>query len=181
MSLFAVYDDNDIARFVFTASSRVVCQDFARVAYGITRFSWNSNICCRVQAVAEVRKADIGTRETTSQSEAVTWWMQILPLWDAIPNEFIIKHPRLLWDRLYELYCAEVSTWPGCEPLKSAIDKKTDKPSGRPPGSWSLLLGRILQACLLSRKHSSDSNHAANTLTTASVTSAAIRAWTSSA
>eukprot|EP00965_Chrysotila_dentata_P101212 3342172-Pleurochrysis_carterae.AAC.1 len=35
-----------------------------------------------------------------------------------------------------ELYCAEVGTWVGCQPLRSAIDKKTGSPSGRAPGSW---------------------------------------------
>eukprot|EP00965_Chrysotila_dentata_P037726 1254844-Pleurochrysis_carterae.AAC.1 len=98
MSSFAVYDDNNTARFVFTAASRVVCEEFARVAYGISRFSWNSNMAAlrsgpnALAASAETRRWRKSARQalarekTTSGFEAVSWWMQILPLWDAIPN-----------------------------------------------------------------------------------------------
>eukprot|EP00965_Chrysotila_dentata_P206347 6183481-Pleurochrysis_carterae.AAC.4 len=30
----------------------------------------------------------------------------IFPLWDAIQNEYVIKHPRLVWDELYVQACA---------------------------------------------------------------------------
>eukprot|EP00965_Chrysotila_dentata_P126430 4179256-Pleurochrysis_carterae.AAC.1 len=113
MSTFTVYDDSNVARFAFTAASRVVCEDFARVAYGISQFAWNTNMAFfrsgpnALAAAAESKPWQKSARQamarekTTSQFEAVAWWMQILPLWDAIPNEFIIKHPRLVWDRLY--------------------------------------------------------------------------------
>eukprot|EP00965_Chrysotila_dentata_P169845 5606634-Pleurochrysis_carterae.AAC.1 len=115
MSTFTVYDDSNVARFACTAASRVVCEDFARVAYGygISQFAWNTNMAFlrsgsnALAAAAEAKRWQKSARQAmarekmTSQSEAVAWWMQILPLWDAIPNEFIIKHPRLVWDRLY--------------------------------------------------------------------------------
>eukprot|EP00965_Chrysotila_dentata_P008822 287606-Pleurochrysis_carterae.AAC.1 len=33
--------------------------------------------------------------QTNSMEEAIQWWLQIFPLWDALPNEYIIKHPRV--------------------------------------------------------------------------------------
>eukprot|EP00962_Isochrysis_galbana_P020507 scaffold5987_cov122-Isochrysis_galbana.AAC.1 len=38
---------------------------------------------------------------TTSTSEAVNWWLQTIKLWDHMPAEFTIVHPRLVWSELY--------------------------------------------------------------------------------
>eukprot|EP00965_Chrysotila_dentata_P131612 4351043-Pleurochrysis_carterae.AAC.1 len=39
--------------------------------------------------------------KSSSTSEAIDWWLMMFPLWNAIPSEFVIKHPRLVLDRLY--------------------------------------------------------------------------------
>eukprot|EP00965_Chrysotila_dentata_P007654 249332-Pleurochrysis_carterae.AAC.1 len=56
----------------------------------------------------------------------------MFPLWDAIPSEFIIKHPRLVWDRLYvrrltytlpltplDLYYSKMEVYSTSKPLLS--------------------------------------------------------------
>eukprot|EP00965_Chrysotila_dentata_P176188 5817645-Pleurochrysis_carterae.AAC.1 len=49
------------------------------------------------QAAAQALKSE----QASSTSEAVQWCLMMFPLWDAIPAESIIKHPRLVWDQLY--------------------------------------------------------------------------------
>eukprot|EP00965_Chrysotila_dentata_P113925 3766859-Pleurochrysis_carterae.AAC.1 len=46
-------------------------------------------------------RAARAAEQSTSSSEAVDWWMLMFSLWDTVPNEFMIVHPRIVWDRLY--------------------------------------------------------------------------------
>eukprot|EP00965_Chrysotila_dentata_P127099 4203868-Pleurochrysis_carterae.AAC.3 len=113
MTSFASYDNANRARFKFVAAGRDVCEEFARAAYGITQFAWNTNMAAlrkgpgKLDAKAGViewnrqAKEALKAEKATSMKEAIQWWMLIFPLWDAIPNEYIIKHPRLVWDRLF--------------------------------------------------------------------------------
>eukprot|EP00965_Chrysotila_dentata_P162760 5375032-Pleurochrysis_carterae.AAC.1 len=56
----------------------------------------------RLESKAEIAEWNKQAREALKQEkaasmkEAVQWWMLIFPLWDAIPNEYIIKHPPLV-------------------------------------------------------------------------------------
>eukprot|EP00965_Chrysotila_dentata_P110228 3642420-Pleurochrysis_carterae.AAC.1 len=56
----------------------------------ITHKDWNAT--ARAARAAEV---------SSSRSEAIKWWTTMLSMWDAVPNEFVIVHPRLIWDNLY--------------------------------------------------------------------------------
>lgn len=59
-------------------------------------------------SVASARAAE----KVTSKSEAVTWWLDILELWDHMPAEFTIVHPRLVWSELYsKIYLREIEHW----------------------------------------------------------------------
>eukprot|EP00965_Chrysotila_dentata_P138945 4595233-Pleurochrysis_carterae.AAC.2 len=72
--------------------------------------------------------------KSSSTCAGVDWWLMSFPLWDAIPSEFIIKNPRLVWDRLYvrapplrlactitvefeELYVSEMEAYSVSQPL----------------------------------------------------------------
>eukprot|EP00965_Chrysotila_dentata_P251430 6210038-Pleurochrysis_carterae.AAC.1 len=104
---------HELWQFTYNTASRVTCADFARVAYGIPKIAWDESIALlrkspnSLKVATEGRrwrksmKAALAQEKTSSISNAIVWWLQILPLWDAIPNECIIKHPRLVWDRLY--------------------------------------------------------------------------------
>eukprot|EP00965_Chrysotila_dentata_P101490 3350539-Pleurochrysis_carterae.AAC.1 len=60
MISFASYDDSNRVRFKFVAAGREVCEDYARAAYGITQYAWNSNMAAlrkgpgRLEAKADV-------------------------------------------------------------------------------------------------------------------------------
>eukprot|EP00965_Chrysotila_dentata_P073312 2421769-Pleurochrysis_carterae.AAC.1 len=48
-----------------------------------------------IQSWARASRKALKDEKVTSMSEAIQWWRLIFPLWDAIPNEYLIKHPRL--------------------------------------------------------------------------------------
>jgi hypothetical protein len=103
------------------------CREAAREAYGI--------LPLRLSSMLRVAKAAPGGLEseeamrlwdanvaamhaaerTTSTSEAVNWWLQTIKLWDHMPAEFTIVHPRLVWSELYaRIYLREMYAWVGC-------------------------------------------------------------------
>eukprot|EP00965_Chrysotila_dentata_P007338 237896-Pleurochrysis_carterae.AAC.1 len=60
----------------------------------------------KAEGSAETREGD----EHEGSSSTVDAYF---PQWDAIPNEYIIKHPQLVWDRLF------VSALPCCALIPS--------------------------------------------------------------
>eukprot|EP00965_Chrysotila_dentata_P132407 4378463-Pleurochrysis_carterae.AAC.1 len=136
---FVTYDSNNKPLFNYVVAGRTTCGEYCRVAYGIPDGTWKANRAAlrepgAMDVNAEMSAWDAAARkalkkeETSSTNECVNWWLMIFPLWDAIPNEFLIKHPRLIWERLYDLYFAEISTYGACPPLTSKTNKA--------PGAW---------------------------------------------
>eukprot|EP00965_Chrysotila_dentata_P234426 6200168-Pleurochrysis_carterae.AAC.4 len=112
MSSFAIYDAYKKASFAYKTASCATCGSYTRVAYGIPQLTWDKNLSLLrkgsgvMQAQPEMSTWDKAGRaaraaeQTSSRSEAVHWFMTMLSMWDAIPNEFVIVHPRVLWDSL---------------------------------------------------------------------------------
>eukprot|EP00965_Chrysotila_dentata_P257066 6212759-Pleurochrysis_carterae.AAC.6 len=109
---FLACDTDGKAIFKYVVAGRDVCEDYARLAYGIPLGTWGQNQSLlrkpgKMAMHVEMREWDQATaqalksEQTSSTSEAVQWWLMMFPLWDAIPAESIIKHPRLIWDQLY--------------------------------------------------------------------------------
>eukprot|EP00965_Chrysotila_dentata_P230768 6197978-Pleurochrysis_carterae.AAC.1 len=111
------YDANNKASFAFKTASRPTCEDYMRAAYGITQNAWNNNMSLLrkgpgvISASSEMNQWNAAGRAArvaescTSKSEAIKWWSTMLSMWDAVPNEFVIVHPRLVWDALYVRLC----------------------------------------------------------------------------
>eukprot|EP00965_Chrysotila_dentata_P106504 3518576-Pleurochrysis_carterae.AAC.1 len=80
---FATYDKNKKATLSYSTCSRATCEEFTRVAYGIPRFTWGSNLSLIRQGPAALKaKAGItrwnaagraarAAERTTSKSEAI--------------------------------------------------------------------------------------------------------------
>eukprot|EP00965_Chrysotila_dentata_P223982 6193911-Pleurochrysis_carterae.AAC.2 len=125
--------------FRYTVENRVTCDDYARTAYGIPKITWNGNrsLVCEpgnmqtqidMKAWEEAAKHALVRAKSSSTQEAIDWFLMLFPLGEAIPNEFLIVHPRIIWDSLYDLYFNEVSVYGSCPPLKG---------NGKnAPGSW---------------------------------------------
>lgn len=122
---FVSYDPNsNLHKFSYCVAGRPTCEDYTRVAYGIPIGTWNKNRSLlrepgAMRVHAEMSSWDrasaqaLQREKSSSTAEAVQWWLMMFPLWDAIPSEFIVKHPRLVWDRLY----VRVPPWPsGLDP-----------------------------------------------------------------
>eukprot|EP00965_Chrysotila_dentata_P260096 6213782-Pleurochrysis_carterae.AAC.2 len=113
MISFVRYDANDKASFSFSAGSRRTCGEFARVAYGISQYKWNCNLAqlrkgkgvleahSTIHAWDAAARTALAAERTSSRSEAVAWWMVMFDMWDSVPNEYVLVHPRIVWDRLY--------------------------------------------------------------------------------
>eukprot|EP00962_Isochrysis_galbana_P040411 scaffold14627_cov144-Isochrysis_galbana.AAC.1 len=71
--------------------------------------------------------------KVTKESECVDWWMFIMALWDEIPSEHCLQHPRMLWNMLYEdVYLPYIQLWGTLEPYMP--DTRSD--FTQPPGQW---------------------------------------------
>eukprot|EP00965_Chrysotila_dentata_P075363 2488642-Pleurochrysis_carterae.AAC.2 len=112
MSSFVTYaDSNGKASFAFKTASRTTCGDYARVAYGVPKHTWDTNLALLRKGRACLRAAEemhtwdsagrtaLAAKGTSSRLEAISWWRTMLSMWDAVPS--VIVHPRLLWDALY--------------------------------------------------------------------------------
>lgn len=57
-----------------------------------------------------------------------------MEVWDHIPDEKCLKHPRILWKSLYEgVYVPYIELWGACEAYYP--DKRNDD-IWQPPGAW---------------------------------------------
>ena len=125
-------------RFAYSVAGHPVCGDFARAAFGIPESTWLRLTALankgreqleHAEGMAEYQALPRAALQQTSTNEAVQWWRQQLRMWEPMPNESCIKHPRLVWELLYKnVYMPEIELWWTCSPLKAA--------DGRAPGSW---------------------------------------------
>eukprot|EP00965_Chrysotila_dentata_P194181 6176207-Pleurochrysis_carterae.AAC.2 len=132
MQSFVRYDADKKATFSFATSSRPTCEDFTRVAYGISQITWNSNIALLRKGPAKMEtertikswkaaaRSALMAEQISSRSEAVEWWMLMFSMWETVPNEFVIVHPRLVWDRLY-VSCLSPARLTDVNPFQYAV------------------------------------------------------------
>ena len=99
-------------------AGHAVCGSFARAAYGIPESTWLKLTALankgrahleRAEGMAEFQSLARAELQQTSTNEAVQWWRQQLRMWEPMPNESCIKHPRLVWELLYkDVYVPEI-------------------------------------------------------------------------
>ena len=80
-----------------------------------------------MRAPTHLRQA---AEQTTKATLACNWWRGTLQLWDHIPAEHILVHPRLVWEDLFtKSYAEEILCTSSTPPYRAT---KT----GKAPGTW---------------------------------------------
>lgn len=107
------------------------CAEAARAAYGIPLGTWLNYLSTArkepgaLQAQWQMRQlerlAQAEERQrTTAQTEAEQWWFDTIRVWDYIPTQHMIVHPRLVWHELYvHIYLPEMTQWGTVAPLQA--------------------------------------------------------------
>eukprot|EP00965_Chrysotila_dentata_P082664 2727783-Pleurochrysis_carterae.AAC.6 len=108
MQGFVRYDESNKAHFNFTTALRFTCEEYTRVAYGVTRYSWNKNMAAlrkgpgvlkaahTMKLWGKAARAALKAEKSSSHAEAISWWMTMFEMWDTVPSEFMIVHPRIV-------------------------------------------------------------------------------------
>ena len=138
LSFCTWHADEKKPAFAYTVAGHAVCGSFARAAYGIPESTWLKLTALankgrahleRAEGMAEFQSLARAELQQTSTNEAVQWWRQQLRMWEPMPNESCIKHPRLVWELLHkDVYAPEIGLWWTCPALTAA--------NGKAPGSW---------------------------------------------
>eukprot|EP00965_Chrysotila_dentata_P173661 5732995-Pleurochrysis_carterae.AAC.3 len=92
MEGFVQYDKTNQARFSFTTASRASCETYTRVAYGVSTFTWNTNMPLlrkgpgvleaeyTARACNATARAAHAQEKVSSRSEANAWRIVMLAM-----------------------------------------------------------------------------------------------------
>jgi hypothetical protein len=109
-----------------SVSGHKVCREAARAAYDLRCIDAKLALARKgpdalrnAEEEGNLRAAErsLAQEAVTKESECVEWWLEIMELWDHIPDEHCIKHPRIPWKALYEgIYVPYIKLWGALDP-----------------------------------------------------------------